>query len=1048
MSPAILLRMLLLTVAATSVVCGPFNDLNVFGYNPAAAAEASVHVGPARFTVLTDSVIRMEYSHTQTFEDRATLLMVNRRLPIPNFTQTTENGYLTITTKQVTLKYQLNQGFASWSLSAKFASGQSWVYGDVDRGNLFGAIRSIDDSCILPLNCTENGNTYVRNELLHCGWGVVSRGGWTVVDDSGNYILSSVEGEWFDNKLKSRDDTDMYLFGHGHNYRQALYDYTRIAGYIPLLQKPMLGAWHTRWYDYDAHSLKSLLRQFNVNDLPLDVVTLDMNWHTKDGWTGFSWDRQLFPYPNDTLAELHAEGLLVGGNIHDADGLGKWEETYAQMCSATGHANNGDTIPFQPLNEKYMRGLGDITLKQSGFDFTWPDWQQGGTAGGMNGDRMNPTFLVNHVRGTDFIRRKENLRDAVLARWGGMGSHRYPVGFSGDVSSLSWECFAYQPFYSVVAANVGYGWSHDLVGPADNHELHVRWIQFGAYSSVLRLHDRGMSAGDCAYTGNCAVVNVWELPTRFFEPIRTVMQKRVALLPYIYTAQRQAFETGVSLVYPLYYDWPEQGAAYTISPNGEFAEYMFGPDMLVSPITRAGDMNTKVSSKSIWLPPGLWYDDVFGVLMRGGGNSFRQSYHLNDVPVFFRAGAIVPRLPNPSKVGVASKPFDDLDIYIYPGASSGSFRLYEDDGASLDYLKGEFAYTTISYTRTADSVSVTVSELSKAFRGCVTTRKLRFFLVQTMPLSEAQVDGAAVPYQRSIPKSGSTLGYSYDGATASVVISIGKKATSKSVSITCRLALKQNEAALQQIKGFVSYTELAKVSMDDVRKTPGSTNVGNGYVKRAASYSEALSYLAGADIPAFARSVGTPFRDLVVAALKECGGSPPTPAPVDDKLVQMWHEGRKDMLLCSSRECQDVNRDYKVMWTEGYQPDSSSADSIALNDYWSDEYKDNYATTLPEPPAGYVMATFSDGVVLRSSANGTSCLQVWVSATTHDHMTFSSAAGLRWAQEHNYIKIASCIGYAFDVPQPHARHQRARLRSDPAFDTAISLLTAALEAQN
>ena len=85
---------------------------------------------------------------------------------------------------------------------------------------------------------------------------------------------------------------------------------------------------------------------------------------------------------------------------------------------------------------------------------------------------------------------------AVLARWGGMGSHRYQVGFSGDVSTLSWENLAYQPYFSATAANVGYGyWSHDVEGPSADLELYTRWVQWGALSGVMRMHERGMSGG-------------------------------------------------------------------------------------------------------------------------------------------------------------------------------------------------------------------------------------------------------------------------------------------------------------------------------------------------------------------------------------------------------------------------------------------------------------------------------------------------------------------------------------------------------------------------
>jgi alpha-glucosidase (family GH31 glycosyl hydrolase) len=146
-----------------------------------------------------------------------------------------------------------------------------------------------------------------------------------------------------------------------------------------------------------------------------------------------------------------------------------------------------------------------------GMSFWWIDWQQGGAEGGCTGLAQNPTIWLNKLRATDHIRRNENVRALILSRWGGLGNHRYQVGFSGDVQDLSWQSLAFQPYFSFTASNVGYGfWSHDIVGPYNNHELHTRWIQWAAYSGVFRTHDRGMSSGSCANNNpqTCAIVKV------------------------------------------------------------------------------------------------------------------------------------------------------------------------------------------------------------------------------------------------------------------------------------------------------------------------------------------------------------------------------------------------------------------------------------------------------------------------------------------------------------------------------------------------------------
>jgi len=143
-------------------------------------------------------------------------------------------------------------------------------------------------------------------------------------------------------------------------------------------------------------------------------------------------------------------------------------------------------------NSTYINGLEDIVLKDvenQGMNFWWIDWQQGGTKGGCTGEKQNPTIWFNKARSTDHKRRNENIRGLILSRWGGLGNHRYQVGFSGDVDKVNWENLAYQPYFSFTASNVGYGfWSHDLVGPQGSkgdYELYTRWLQFGAFSGVF-----------------------------------------------------------------------------------------------------------------------------------------------------------------------------------------------------------------------------------------------------------------------------------------------------------------------------------------------------------------------------------------------------------------------------------------------------------------------------------------------------------------------------------------------------------------------------------
>jgi hypothetical protein len=198
-------------------------------YNPVADQSAVIIAGNARFTVLTPRLVRVEYSSSGKFEDHATLAIVNRLLPVPDFSHSVSNNILTITTSYLSVSYRLSSPFSSSTLtiSSVKSTFNAWSYGQPNYGNLLGTIRSLDELDVISLNCTENSNVKVHEESLHCEWGLVSRAGWSVVDDSANYVLDSETGWWGG---KNGDDIDLYFFGHGHDYKGALADFILVGG--------------------------------------------------------------------------------------------------------------------------------------------------------------------------------------------------------------------------------------------------------------------------------------------------------------------------------------------------------------------------------------------------------------------------------------------------------------------------------------------------------------------------------------------------------------------------------------------------------------------------------------------------------------------------------------------------------------------------------------------------------------------------------------------------------------------------------------------------
>jgi hypothetical protein len=828
--------------------------------------------------------------------------------------------------------------------------------------------------------------------------------------------MSAQPDGWFNNDDRSVSSFDVYLFGHGMNFKAAVFDLMQISGKQQLASKNLYGSWYTRWFDFDNDDVQRIITNYRNAQLPLDVLILDMNWHTKDSWTGYTWDRALYPIPSDTVAFAHSQGLKIGANLHDAVGFGFWEEKYAVMAAAMGEdPSTNNTVIFSPLNRTYMHTMEDQVLAQLGFDIWWIDWQQGGNYGGCDGERMNPTFITDHVRSTDNIRRGVNQRDNILARWGGVGSQRYPVGFSGDVTDLSWQCFAYQPYFVATAANVGYGLiSNDLVGPSDDHELHVRWMQFGAYSPILRIHDRGMSSGGCWGSGSCAVVDMWYLPFEYLDAIRIAMTERSALQPYIYTAMRRTYDTGLTMIRPLYYEWPTESNAYLMTPSGN-AQYMFGDDVMVAPITTQSQQTSLLVQQKMWIPPGTWYDDIFGELVTGG-TFLTRDYTLYDTPRFVRAGAVIPRLANPASVGVAGSAYAELDWMIYPGASSGVGFLYEDDGNSHDYASGFYAFTTASYTVSGTTITVTVHPANGTYSNQLSTRNVRVILVGVLPLSSASVNGVSIPAVRFGPYG--ALSYTYDGKNGAVYIDLGPQSTASTLTVTATLVQQDSNPSLtSRMKVYSFRTRLAKETTDNYQQTPFETVPGPGSVKQAAAragYVGAVAATSPSSVPAL---LGAPYLSIINNAIAELNGVPgPTPLPTynDVMLVQLYDFSRGDMLLCGSDLCIATNGEYQVLWVEGFQPSPSSSDRATFYDYFNGQTGDNYGTTSSTPPqSGYSAAIFANGYVFQNSAPDRNCLQVYFLASENDYFTTGTPQGHQWATDHGYTQVSSqCQGYA------------------------------------
>ena len=377
---------------------------------------------------------------------------------------------------------------------------------------------------------------------------------------------------------------------------------------------------------------------------------------------------------------------------------------------------------------------------------------------------MTPTWWLNYVFFTD-MERKNRERPLLFHRWGGLGNHRYQIGFSGDAISV-WESLAFQPYFTATASNVGFGyWSHDIGGHMPGNvdgELYTRWIQFGAFSPILRTHTTKNPEAER---------RIWLYPNQYFTAMRDAILQRYAMIPYVYTAARKAYDTGVSICRPMYYEHPIEEDAY-----GFKDQYYFGDDMIVAPVATPVSADTMVAMKEVWLPAGEWVEWYTGARLCGPGR-FRRSFAIDEIPVFVRAGAIIPMQPQMRYTG--EKPVDPLILTIFEG-ESGRARVYEDQGNSLGYQKEECAWTSVRQSRTpTGSTLVEIDPVVGTFPGRPAARSYELRLVGYWPPASVKCNGREIP--RTLVGEGA--GWQYDGEQGTVVIPIPRIALSKKVTV-------------------------------------------------------------------------------------------------------------------------------------------------------------------------------------------------------------------------------------------------------------------------
>lgn len=749
------LRTALFTLLASAFFAGTLKAEEVYRDN---------HV---RFTLIDEGTIRLEYAPDGKFVDNKSFVAVIREYDNVPHKASLGGNKVVITTSKFKLTYKKDGAPLSAKnltiTSAKtLGTTFTWTPETKQKGNLKGTYRTLDGY---------DGDMFQYSNPKHpmpLEDGLLATDGWTLIDDSKNYIFDGAQDwDWVAERTSAEGAQDWYFMAYGHNYKAALKSFTKFAGKVPLPPRYAFGYWWSRYWSYSDQELRDLISDFHRLNLPLDVIVIDMDWHPNTpesggGWTGWDWNESIFPDYKKFLTYLDEQGVKTTMNLHPADGVRPYEKKYNEFMQRYGK-NDGKTYEWMGSDKKYVKALFDTYLHQyvdEGVDFWWLDWQQ------WEKDRtlknLDNVFWCNYIWFSD-MEQNGTKRPLLYHRWGGLGNHRYQIGFSGD-SYATWESLRFLPYFNSTASNVLYGyWSHDIgghqvrrYGMGVEPELYTRAMQMGQYLPILRSH----SAKDPSLNKE-----PWAFNQTIQRRLMAVINGRYALVPYIYTMARQDYETGISLCRPMYYDYPEAKEAY------EYKEqYMFGDKMLIAPVTEAVNKESGLASVKAWLPEGEWLEYETGTMLKGG-QSIERQFSMDEYPVYVKAGSIIPYYGKVKNLSGTEQP---IIVRVFPGGDKDEFTLYEDNGEDKNYA-GEYATTPLSYQRNGGQLTVTIGARKGSYKDMPARRDYTLALPCQKAPSAVKVDGK-------------DISFTYDGLNLETSIALGSIDCNKGATIEVTFA--------------------------------------------------------------------------------------------------------------------------------------------------------------------------------------------------------------------------------------------------------------------
>lgn len=616
-----------------------------------------------RITVLSDVLLRFEYSETGKFNDYPTIFAINRNFAKkPVFTVKQDEKYINITNDYFILEYSKEKPYIASKLVPDSNlritlkdTDKLWYFGNPEVKNLKGSAYSFDNKSNINLSK-----------------GLYNLDGFASIDDTMSPVFIS------DGTIKKNpsDALDVYVFIYKNDFQKALDSYFELTGKPSFIPRYALGVCWNKNEDYTEEELKDIINNFNKINIPLSSILLGSKWNlNKEGKTlsNYKFDNEKYKNLEQTINDIHQKNVFLGLTINPQSGITPYDSGYQSLKTKLNIIKDG-IIPINVYNTAILETFLNETLANLNIDFIKIDE--------ITEDKTKTFMLMHYIYKS--LSKTAERRGLILSRNPGIASHRYPALYSGN-TKVSWKTLKYLPYFNITSSNLGLSYySHDIggyEGGVEDSELYTRYVQFGTYSPIFRFSSK---------EGRYYKREPWKWDIFTESIVKDYIRIRHRLIPYIYSEMYKYSKDGINLIKPLYLDY-EKILDEPLYKN----EYHFGKELFVCPITEPKDKVMNRVVHRMYLPEGTWYDFKTGKKFPGG-KRYVTFYKDEDYPVYAKSGAIVPMAILDENNLNSVKPPEKMEIQVFPGVSN-NYDLYEDDGVTNLYKEGYYIVTNIDY---------------------------------------------------------------------------------------------------------------------------------------------------------------------------------------------------------------------------------------------------------------------------------------------------------------------------------------------------------------